>query len=135
PRGRMLKRSTVISPLYAITDSQLLPGERLYTAVTEALHGGCRRIQYRDKSSDSVQRTRQVDRLLKLCNDHGAQLLINDDLDLTLASGAHGVHLGQADAHPREARRRLGPDAIIGVTCHASLDLAQAAVRSGADYV
>lgn len=125
----------MINPLYAITDSQLLPGERLYAAVAEALHGGCRRIQYRDKSSDSARRARQVGRLLNLCDNHGAQLLINDDLDLALTSGAHGVHLGQSDADPLEARRRLGPDAIIGVTCHASLDLAHAATQAGADYV
>lgn len=123
------------NPVYAITDSQLLPGERLESAVAAALEAGCRRVQYRDKSGDRLRRARQVERLLQICDRYGADLLINDDIELARRSGAQGVHLGQEDASPREARQLLGPDAIIGVTCHASLDLAREATRAGADYV
>ncbi|MDQ2075724.1 thiamine phosphate synthase [Marinimicrobium sp. ABcell2] len=121
--------------LYAITDSQLLPGEHLYAAVAAALRGGCRRVQYRDKSSVSSVRTHQAATLLTLCCEHGAELIINDDVRLALNVGAHGVHLGQEDMPLAQARSLLGADAIIGVTCHASLDLARLAVQASADYV
>lgn len=123
------------SPLYAITDHQLMPGTRLLDAVTQALEGGCRRIQYRDKTDDRQRRLSEAEALQNLCCQYRAQLIINDDLELALSCGAQGVHLGQSDASPALARERLGPDAIIGVTCHASLDLARAALDAGADYL
>ncbi len=122
------------SPLYAITDSQLLPGERLFTAVAEALEGGCRWVQYRDKSNDKTRRLKDAERLLRLCDDQGADLIINDDLALAHHMGA-GLHLGQDDGSPMEARALLGPEAILGVTCHASLALARQALAEGASYL
>lgn len=123
------------NPLYAITDHQLLSAQRLLDDVAQALDGGCRRIQYRDKTEDRARRQREVEALQKLCQQYGAQLLINDDIELARSSGAQGVHLGQSDANPAQARERLGPTAIIGVTCHASLDLARTALQDGADYL
>lgn len=123
-----------ISGLYAITDSTLLQG-RLLAAVTEALAGGVRIVQYRDKSTDTVRRQQEAMALLALCRAHQVPLLINDDVALALAVGADGVHLGQGDSSLREARQRLGPDAIIGITCHDRLDLAAAAASGGADYL
>jgi thiamine-phosphate pyrophosphorylase len=124
-----------MSILYAITDSQLMPGEQLYTGVEAALKGGCRLVQYRDKSNDHRQRLIQARRLLALCNQYQARLLINDDLRLAHEVGAHGVHLGQDDGSPATARELLGNDAIIGVTCHASLTLAEKAIEQRATYV
>lgn len=124
-----------MSILYAITDSQLMPGEQLYTGVEAALKGGCRLVQYRDKSNDHRQRLIQARRLLALCNQYQARLLINDDLRLAHEVGAHGVHLGQDDESPATARELLGNDAIIGVTCHASLTLAEKAIEQRATYV
>jgi thiamine-phosphate pyrophosphorylase len=72
---------------------------------------------------------------MDLCREHGAELIINDDVHLALSVGAHGVHLGQDDMPPQEARKLLGPKATIGVTCHADLDLAHTAVQAGANYV
>lgn len=123
------------NPLYAITDHQLLPGARLLEAVGQALDGGCRRIQYRDKTENRARRQREAEALQKLCQQYGAQLLINDDIELARSCGAQGVHLGQSDANPTQARERLGPNAIIGVTCHASLDLARTALEAGANYL
>lgn len=123
-----------IAGLYAITDSALLQG-RLLAAVTDALTGGARVVQYRDKSSDPVRRRQEASALLLLCRRHGVPLLINDDVALACAIGADGVHLGQGDAALAEARSLLGPQAIIGITCHDSLDLAAAAAAGGADYL
>lgn len=124
-----------MSILYAITDSQLMAGKALFVGVTAALEGGCRLVQYRDKSGDAKKRTAEASQLLEICGQYGARLLINDDVQLAKKIGAHGVHLGQTDGSPVAARALLGSNAIIGVTCHASLTLAHQAVNNGASYV
>lgn len=121
--------------LYAITDSQLLPGDKLFDAVAAALKGGCKLVQYRDKSDDRARRSFEAKNLLALCNQYQAQLLINDDVSLAQEIGAHGVHLGQGDTNPVAARIILGNRAIIGVTCHDSLTLAQQAIKDSANYI
>lgn len=121
--------------LYAITDSQLLPGDQLFTAVADALKGGCKLVQYRDKSTDQTRRIYEAKSLLALCNQYQAQLLINDDVTLAQTVGAHGVHLGQGDTNPVAARIILGSRALIGVTCHDSLALAQQAIKGSANYI
>ncbi|MDX1634422.1 MAG: thiamine phosphate synthase [Marinobacter sp.] len=127
--------SAVPSGLYAITDSTLLPGERLFEGVAAALRGGAVMVQYRDKSDDAAARLHQASRLQALCRDAGAPLIINDDAELARAVGAAGVHLGQDDAGLAEARALLGDEAIIGITCHGELALAERAAEAGADYL
>ncbi|MCP8689702.1 thiamine phosphate synthase [Marinobacterium sedimentorum] len=122
--------------LYAITDSSLMPDDQtLLSQVRTALEGGASIVQYRDKSDDSVKRLRQATLLRELCDEFERPLLINDDLALAIACKAQGVHLGQTDGSVAAARAQLGPDAIIGVTCHDSLALALEARAEGADYV
>ncbi|WP_271410597.1 thiamine phosphate synthase [Pseudomonas sp. Q1-7] len=120
--------------LYAITDSQLLAGGKLLPFVEAALKGGAKLLQYRDKSSDEARRLREAEALGELCARHGAQLIINDDAELAARLGV-GLHLGQSDGSLAAARALLGRQAIIGGTCHASLDLADAAIREGASYI
>jgi len=119
--------------LYAITDSQLLAG-RFLSHVEAALEGGVRLLQYRDKSDDAARRLREAEGLMKLCERYGTQLLINDDAELAARLGV-GVHLGQTDGPLTPARALLGRQAIIGSTCHASLELAAQAASEGASYV
>lgn len=121
--------------LYAITDSQLLPGERLFTGVAAALRGGAVMVQYRDKTSSAAERVHQATTLQAMCLEAGVPLIINDDPALARAVSASGVHLGQDDADLAEARALLGEDAIIGITCHGELALAQKAAAAGADYL
>ncbi|RYD98386.1 MAG: thiamine phosphate synthase [Sphingobacteriales bacterium] len=122
--------------LYAITDPALLPGERLFTAVAQALEGGCKWIQYRNKAHISIaERLAQAQRLNRLCLAQGGVLIINDDVELAQAVGAAGVHLGREDGSISSARERLGASAIIGATCHDSLLFAQESMAAGADYV
>ncbi|MCG8486898.1 MAG: thiamine phosphate synthase [Chromatiales bacterium] len=121
--------------LYAITDSRLCPPERILQQVEAALTGGARIIQYRDKRQDRSGCTEQVRSILKLCERFNALLIINDDIELALATKAHGVHLGREDATLAEARERLGPTAVIGVSCYNRLELASEAADKGADYV
>lgn len=119
--------------LYAITDSQLLAG-RFLSHVEAALEGGVCLLQYRDKSDDAARRLREAQALHQLCERYGTQLVINDDAELARHLGV-GVHLGQTDGPLTPARALLGSAAIIGSTCHASLDLAAQAAREGASYV
>ena len=120
--------------LYAITDSALIADGRLVPYVEAALIGGARLLQYRDKSGDAGRRLEEAAQLKELCQRHGAQLLINDDL--ALASELQvGVHLGRDDGSLREAREQLGPQAIIGATCQADLDYAAEAVEAGTSYI
>ena len=119
--------------LYAITDSQLLAG-RFLSHVEAALEGGVCLLQYRDKSEDAGRRLREAEALTKLCERYGTQLIINDDAELAARLGV-GVHLGQTDGPLTPARALLGRQAIIGSTCHASLELAAQAASEGASYV
>lgn len=120
--------------LYAITDSQLLADGRLLPYVEAALKGGARLLQYRDKSGDAARRLREAEALAELCARHGADLIINDDAELAARLGV-GLHLGQEDGSLAAARALLGPRAVIGGTCHASLELAATAVAEGASYI
>ncbi|MCP1602636.1 thiamine phosphate synthase [Pseudomonas citronellolis] len=120
--------------LYAITDSKLLADGRLLPYVEAALRGGARLLQYRDKSADESRRLREAEALRELCERHGATLIINDDAELAARLGV-SVHLGQTDGSLAAARALLGRTAIIGATCHGSLQLADQAVAEGADYV
>ena len=120
--------------LYAITDSALLADGRLLPYVEAALQGGARLVQYRDKSGDANRRHDEAAALADLCRQHGAILIINDDLALARALGV-GLHLGQEDGSLASARAELGADAVLGGTCHASLELAAVAAQAGASYL
>jgi thiamine-phosphate pyrophosphorylase len=121
--------------LYAITDAALTPGPKLAAAVEAAIRGGTRVVQYRDKSADVFRRRQEAAGLAALCRGHGVTFIVNDDVDLAFECGADGVHLGREDATLAAARVRLGPRALIGVSCYDSIEDAMEAAQSGADYV
>lgn len=121
--------------LYAITDAALIADDRLIAAVEQAILGGARLIQYRDKSADAPRRLAQAQALNALCRRYAIPLIINDDVELAFQVGAAGVHLGQDDPALAVARARLGQNALIGVSCYDRLDLALEAERAGADHV
>jgi len=121
--------------LYVLTDSTLIPDEKLIPAVAAAIAGGAVMVQYRDKSDDADKRRREAQDLVNLCRPLGVPLIINDDVALAATVGAAGVHLGRDDGDIAAARAALGPDAIIGVSCYNELERAVAAAAAGADYV
>lgn len=124
----------MIAGLYAITQETDNTAQ-LLTAVTAALNGGARTVQYRDKSGDVARQHEQASVLLALCHRYHVPFIVNDSLRLADLIGADGVHLGRDDGSVREARIVLGPERMIGISCYQSLDLALAAQEAGADYV
>jgi thiamine-phosphate pyrophosphorylase len=120
--------------LYAITPDEA-DTAALARKVGEAIAGGARAVQYRNKSADARLRRDQGAALLALCRSLRVPLVINDDLDLAVSLGADGLHLGRDDAALAAARARLGPGRMLGASCYDRLDLALAAYRAGADYV
>lgn len=124
-----------VAGLYAIADTRYLDDARLLPAVGEAIAGGARIIQYRDKSHDAPTRLAQANKIAALCRQHGVLFIVNDDVALAKESGADGVHLGREDAALTQAREQLGPGAIIGVSCYNELARAEEAEKQGADYV
>lgn len=121
--------------LYAITPETSTHPMSLPDQVAAAIRGGARVVQYRNKDPDRSRRSAEAQSLLAACKAAQVPLVINDDLDLAATIGADGVHLGRDDASPREARDRLGPDAIIGVSCYDQLARAMEAEAAGASYV
>nr|VFK15844.1 MAG: thiamine-phosphate diphosphorylase [Candidatus Kentron sp. LPFa]VFK31368.1 MAG: thiamine-phosphate diphosphorylase [Candidatus Kentron sp. LPFa] len=121
--------------LYAVTDNSLFTRGRLMGAVEDAIRGGAAIVQYRDKGTDTERRGEEARALLAVCRSRKASFIINDDVELAKAIGADGVHIGRRDLPLALARRRLGGEAIIGVSCYDSLDNAERAQRDGADYV
>ena len=92
-------------------------------------------FQFRVKGLDQHEAARLAAPLLEICREHDCAFIVNDDVALAKRLGADGVHLGQGDGDPREAREELGKEAQIGVTCHNSRHLALEAGEMGADYV
>jgi len=120
--------------VYLVANTATRSGADLYRTVAAALAAGVRLVQYRDKAPMTATQVAEVRALCQLARDHGALLLVNDRVDLALASGAQGVHLGQDDLPIATARELLPEGACVGISTH-NLDEALAAEAAGADYV
>jgi thiamine-phosphate pyrophosphorylase len=123
----------ILRGLYAITPDAL-SRDQLITRVESALTGGVRLLQYRSKDGDAQQRAELARALGALCRRHGAALIVNDDVELALAVGADGAHLGREDGDLTAARARL-QGKLLGASCYDRIDLARAATAAGADYI
>ena len=122
-----------IHGVYGITAEQP-DTARLLQDVAAALEAGIRIMQYRQKHAPAAQRREQLQALKALCAQHDALLIVNDDWQLAAALSIGAVHLGEDDGDIAEARRALGPEALIGVSCYASVARAQA-LAPVADYL
>ncbi|KAL2754635.1 hypothetical protein ACRALDRAFT_2109048 [Sodiomyces alcalophilus JCM 7366] len=122
--------------LYLVTDSTpaILGDKDLGPIVEAACKGGVTLVQYRDKKSDTAVLIDVARRLHEITRRYGVPLLINDRIDVALAVGCEGVHIGQEDMDLPTARRILGPDAIIGISTGTAEEAIRAA-EQGADYI
>lgn len=123
-----------IAGLYAITPDEART-DTLMRKVGQALEGGAAVVQYRNKAAGPDLRREQARALAALCRAAGAVFIVNDALALALELDADGLHLGAEDGDLAEARRRLGPNKLLGASCYGRMELAEAAVRAGVDYL
>jgi thiamine-phosphate pyrophosphorylase len=119
--------------LYPITDARA-SGLSHAEQVLRLIRGGARLIQLREKHLDALEFFREAEAAMSLTREPGVRLIINDRVDIALATGADGVHLGQDDLPPEAARRILGERAVIGFSTH-NIEQAMAAARLPIDYL
>jgi thiamine-phosphate diphosphorylase len=120
--------------LYVITDERLFSERKHLEIARAALEGGAGVIQLRDKHADAGELLPVAREMRRLCRLRGALLIVNDRVDLAVAAGADGVHLGQTDLPVREARKLLGKEKLIGVSVENGEQVRKAG-RDGADYL
>ncbi len=125
----------LLKGLYLITDKKLIDKSRFADTVDEVLSGGGDVLQLRHKDSTDQEIISLGRKLLAITRKHGIPLIVNDSPELALEIEADGVHLGEGDVGIEYARRLLGKDAIIGVSCYNRIDRAVESARSGADYI
>ena len=122
--------------LYLVTPPVIADAEVFARRLEEALAAGpVAALQIRLKDATADHTAAVAGTIAGVAHRHGAAVLMNDHVELARRLGLDGVHVGQADMPCREARRILGPQAMIGVTCHNSRHLAMEAAEAGADYV
>ena len=127
-------RRKMITGLYVIIDTQLLKGRSHTDIAGQAIRGGARIIQLRDKSRSRKEILGTARELKEVCDAAGVLFIVNDYADIAAVTGADGLHLGQDDLPPGEARKVLPVGSIIGCST-TSRELASSAQKAGADYI
>lgn len=120
--------------LYAVTDRKWTGEKTLYQQVEEALKGGATLIQLREKNMSQEEFLKEAREITELCHRYGTALIINDNVEVALKSGADGVHVGIEDTPVEEIRKMTPGDFIIGATAKTT-EQAQRAEQEGADYI
>ena len=120
--------------LYAVTDRAWVGKQTLLEQIEDALKGGATIIQLREKKLDEDSFVKEAIQARDLCHKYNVPLIINDNVEVALKSGADGVHVGIEDAPVAEIRKRVSADFIIGATCK-TVEQAKIAEAAGADYM
>jgi thiamine-phosphate pyrophosphorylase len=123
-----------LAGLYAVTPDEPRT-DILLRKVGDALSGGASVVQYRNKTASPALRLEQGRALAALCRAAGVTFIVNDDTALALELDADGAHLGARDGDLAEAKRRLGQAKLLGASCYDRIELAEAAVKAGVDYL
>lgn len=119
---------------YVVTDRSWEGKQTLYEQVEDALKGGATIVQLREKKIEEAEFVQEALQIKELCHRYDVPLIINDNVDVALKSGADGVHVGIEDTPVSDIRRRVPDDFIIGATCK-TVEQAQIAMKAGADYM
>lgn len=120
--------------LYAVTDRGWLKGETLYEQVEKAIKGGVTFVQIREKELDKRAFLSEARQIKALCEKYRVPFVVNDSVEIALATDADGVHVGQEDMEAKNVREKLGADKIVGVTAK-TVEQAIRAQECGADYL
>ena len=118
--------------LYAVTDRAWVGKQTLYEQVESALKGGATCVQLREKELGEEEFLNEAKEIAALCRRYGVPFFVNDNVDIAIACGADGVHVGQEDMEASKVRERVGDKMMIGVSAH-TVEEALTAVRNGAD--
>ena len=129
-----MKKYNFAKKLYVITESAISRGRSNEFVVKEAIKGGAKIIQLREKQWDKNKIKKEAIKLLKICRKNNVLFIVNDYVDVALEIGADGVHLGQSDMPISEARKICGNKLIIGLSTH-SVEQAVKADKEDADYI
>ncbi len=129
-----ISRIQQVRGLYVIVDPEATKGRDVIEVAAAALRGGAKVIQLRDKLRDKAEVLKAARTLKRLCDDHDALFIVNDDADIAFLSEAHGLHVGQTDLPVAEARRVLTPDQIIGRSNNGTAEALESEAQ-GADYL
>lgn len=124
-----------ISGLYVITDTNLMDQVNIVQKVEQAVQGGAKIVQFRDKISSFEIKLNLAKKLKTLCQKNNTLFIINDDIQLAKQVKADGVHIGKEDDDILEAKKQLGESAVIGVSCYNDIQRAQKMQNLGATYV
>lgn len=120
--------------LYAVTDRSWIGEKSFLEQIEDSLKGGITLLQLREKCLSREEFLKEAQKVKKLTDKYQVPLIINDDVEIALLADAAGVHVGQKDMEAGEARRKLGADKILGVSCRTVED-AKRAEQMGADYL
>ena len=120
--------------VYAVTDRAWLRGRKLVDCVRQAIDGGATFVQLREKEAPFDEMVELARELQAICTEAGVPFVVDDEVEVAIASGADGVHVGQDDMACAQAREALGPDAIVGVSAQ-TVEQALKAQADGADYL
>lgn len=120
--------------LYAVTDRSWVGKQTLYEQIEDALIGGVTIVQIREKNLDENEFITEAIQIKDLCHHYNVPVIINDNVNVAIASGADGVHVGIEDIPVAQIRKKVGKDFIIGATAK-TVEQAQAAEKAGADYL
>ena len=120
--------------IYLVTDEKACLGKDFYACIEEAIKGGVKIVQLREKNISTKDFYEKALKVKEICKNYGALFIINDRLDIAQAVGADGVHLGQSDMPIEEARKILKDNFLIGATAR-NIEEAKKVELSGADYI
>lgn len=120
--------------LYAVTDRAWIGEKTLPQQVEAALRGGVTCVQLREKDLDEAAFLEEARQIRELCRRYGVPFVVNDNVNVAVACGADGVHVGQKDMAAGEVRRCIGDNMLLGVSVHTVAEAAEA-VQNGADYL
>ena len=120
--------------LYAVTDRTWTENKTLYEQVNEALKSGVTCVQLREKSLDEGGFIEEAKKISQLCKQYNIPFIVNDNVNVAIASNADGIHIGQDDMGLKDVRKIVGENMIIGISAH-TVEEAKFAQENGADYI
>lgn len=120
--------------LYAVTDRAWTGNKTLYEQIKEALENGVTCVQLREKNLDEASFIEEAKKISVLCRQYNTPFIVNDNVNVAIASNADGIHIGQEDMGLKDVRKIVGESMIIGISAH-TVEEAKFAQENGADYI